>query len=87
MSFITLILIEKDDIKIIPEHYNTIIRIMNNDFKNTRCYTKNIEDPIFLDAGYLLVDREKRVIVNCQNAFARQHVHPNFSKEWLWIEL
>ncbi|MBS3127940.1 hypothetical protein J4410_02250 [Candidatus Woesearchaeota archaeon] len=86
MSFITLIVIEKEDIKIIPEHYNTIIRIMNHDFKNAKHYLKEAEE-IPLDAGYLLVDMNKKIIINGQSAFARQHLHPKYSTEWFWIEV
>ena len=87
MSFITLIVIKNQEIKVVPEHYSIIMRIMNHDFKNMQYYLKEMQDAIPLDAGYLLVDVEKKTIINGQSAFAKEHLHPKYSEDWFWIEL
>ncbi len=63
MSFITLITVEGDQISVVRGHYRKIMEILKGSeivFDSTKKY---------LDAGYILIDRNLGLVLNEQCAF------------------
>ena len=56
------------------------------DDKNIEYYLDYTEQPLSLDAGYLIVDTNTKTIVSNQSAFSKQHLKPSYAKDWFWIE-
>jgi hypothetical protein len=66
MSFVHLIIVKDDNIYLVNLHYRTAMKLLENGIDSSLPLLK----PRFLDAGYLLVDLNRQVIVNGQSAFA-----------------
>ena len=67
MSFITLILIKNKQLQTIKAHYHTIKKIIEHpDFE---IETVKQNNKIEIDAGYILIDCDKKILVNSQDTF------------------
>jgi len=84
MSLITLVLIKGLEITILNNHYEAIITIIKNNFKEIKKGTPTFQQPLDLDAGYILIDVNTQTVVSCQSAFHKQHI-PTL-KDWTWVE-
>ena len=70
MSFVTLILIKDQQLRMLSAHYRVIKNIIacaHFDFAAIK--TSNHH---FIDAGYILVDYDAKTIINAQDAFTPQ---------------
>ncbi len=65
MSYVHLIIAKDDSIYFVNVHYRTAMKLLENGIDSILPLLK----PHFLDAGYLLVDLNRQVIVNGQSAF------------------
>ncbi len=65
MSFVHLIIAKDDNIYLVNLHYRTAMKLLENGIDSVLPLLK----PRFLDAGYLLVDLNRQVVVNGQSAF------------------
>lgn len=65
MSYVHLIIAKDDSIYFVNVHYRTAMKLLENGIDSVLPLLK----PHFLDAGYLLVDLNRQVIVNGQSAF------------------
>lgn len=71
MSFVTLILIKDNQLQIISAHYRAIKKVIEYcDFAIEAVKTTNKTK---IDAGYILVDCDKKIVINMQNAFNLAH--------------
>lgn len=67
MSYTILILIKNKQLQTINTHYKIIKKITeNNNFEIQPVKTTNTTK---LDTGYILLDYDKKIIINAQNAF------------------
>jgi len=64
MSYVHLIIAKDDNLYLVNVHYRTAMKVLENPEK-----VLPLLKPRFLDAGYLVVDLNRQVIVNGQNAF------------------
>ena len=65
MSFVHLIIAKDDNIYLVNVHYRTAMNLLEKGIDSILPLLK----PRFLDAGYLLVDLNRQVVVNGQSAF------------------
>ena len=65
MSYVHLIIAKDDSIYFVNVHYRTAMKLLENGIDSVLPLLK----PRFLDAGYLVLDLNKRTIVNGQGAF------------------
>ena len=91
MSFIHIVLIEKNQFMSMQAHYNEAIKLLNSITKKRIYEPVTYGTEIFLDAGYLLIDVDKKMVISVQNAFGIKHlskdVQKKFRQEWICIEL
>ena len=64
MSYVHLIIAKDDNLYLVNVHYRTAMKVLENPEKVLPLLKSR-----FLDAGYLVVDLNRQVIVNGQNAF------------------
>ncbi len=85
MSEITVIFIEGNEISFLKAHYRKVMDIVNNNFKPLR----KLEKKEKLDAGYLLIDLDKKLMLDCQSGFSIEHLNPdikvNIIKNWYYL--
>lgn len=67
MSFVTLVLIKNKEMQIINAHYRVIKKII--EYCDFEIETVKKENKTIIDAGYILVDCDKKIIMNAQDAF------------------
>ena len=67
MSFVTLILIKDKQLQTISAHYSVIKKIM--EYYDFGIETVKSSNKTEIDAGYILVDCDRKIIVDAQNAF------------------
>jgi len=78
MSFVTLILIKDKQLQIVSAHYCTIKKIVEYcDFGIQTIKTTNKTE---IDEGYMLVDCDKKIVINMQNAFSIHDLLCDFEK-------
>ena len=65
MSFVNIFIIKDDNVYFISTHYKNAIKVLNRPENILPCLRSK-----FLDAGYIVVDLNKKLIVNSQSAFA-----------------
>jgi len=68
MSFVTLILIKDQQVRMLSAHYRIIknmIAFCDFDFAQVKTSTYHV-----IDAGYILIDYDAKTIINAQNAFS-----------------
>lgn len=86
MSEIIVMLVEDKEISFIKAHYRLIMGILNNNFKNIRQLKQKQQK---LDAGYLLIDLDKKLMLDCQSGFSIEHLKPeiklNIIKNWYYL--
>lgn len=91
MSFITLIIIQKTRIAVIQKHYRFVIEFFNTEFSDIDVYTQDRTYDPWLDAGYIIIDFNNRVIVNSQIAFTfsdlEEKIEKKLQKKWEVISL
>jgi len=66
MSYVTVLIVKDDRVYVVSMHYKSVRRFIENGFEGVLRLLKYR----FLDAGYIVLDANKNVIVNGQNAFA-----------------
>ena len=66
MSFVVLIYVKKKSICVYDEHMTKIEEIIQ---QGDKCIDKQCCKKIKKDAGYIIIDEEKKVIINGQHAF------------------
>ena len=66
MSYVTVLLIKDDKVYVVSMHYKRVRRFIDEGFEGVLRLLKSR----FLDAGYIVLDANKNVIINGQNAFA-----------------
>ena len=85
MSEITIIFVEGNEISFLKAHYRKVMEMVNNNFKQI----KGLETRKKLDAGYLLVDLDKKLMLDCQSGFSIEHLNPdvkvNIIKNWYYL--
>jgi len=64
MSYVHLIITKDDNIYFVNVHYRTAMKLLEHPER-----VLSLLKPRFLDAGYLVVDLNRQVIVNGQSAF------------------
>ena len=78
MSFVTLILIKERKLTIISAHYRVIKRIIEYcDFGIEIVKSTNKTE---IDAGYLLIDIDNKVVIDAQCAFYTSNLLNEFKK-------
>ena len=73
MSTVHAVIIKDKKIQYATKHYRKIMEMLN---------TSKLTPRKMLDAGYILIDLDKKILLNCQNAFS---LHDLDEKEWLGI--
>ncbi len=68
MSEVQLILIKSNKIVCIKDHYRAVKEILSN------LEAVNNLSSQELDAGYILVDFDRRLVLNCQEAFSANEI-------------
>ena len=71
MSYVHLLIIKDDNVYLVSVHYRTAMKLVEKGVDKILPLLKSR----YLDAGYLVLDLNKRVIVNGQNAFPVQKAH------------
>lgn len=66
MSYIYLIIVNKNRVCNFSIHYRTAMKLLDNDILST---INLLKDKKFVDAGYLLIDFDRNQVINAQNAF------------------
>ncbi len=61
MSIVNAVIIKDRKIRFVRKHYREIMKILNE---------KKPRAKQFLDAGYIIVDLDRKIILNCQDAFS-----------------
>ncbi len=86
MSEIAVVLIEDNEIAFIKAHYRFIIGLLNKNFKKSKALKRKQQK---LDAGYLLIDKDKKIMLDCQSGFSIEHLNPeiklNILKNWYYL--
>jgi hypothetical protein len=86
MSEITVVLIEDNEVFFVKAHYRFIIDLINSNFKKTLELKQKKQK---LDAGYLLIDLDKKLMLDCQSGFSIEHLKPkiklNIIKNWYYL--
>ncbi|MBI2564374.1 hypothetical protein HYV79_00085 [Candidatus Woesearchaeota archaeon] len=67
MSYVTLIIIHENYIYTINSHYTKIITLLKNDIKRI---LSSVSKKSSLDGGYILLDLNKKQIINAQDCFS-----------------
>jgi hypothetical protein len=65
MSYVHLVIAKDDNVYFVSVHYRTAMKLLDKGVDSILPLLK----PRFLDAGYLMVDLNRQVIVNGQCAF------------------
>ena len=65
MSFVHLIIIQKNSVYNLHAHYRTVQRIIE---QGSDEFTRFLPGK-YKDAGYIIIDHDKKTIINCQDAF------------------
>ena len=72
-------------------HYRLVFNFLNNECKGKEAFTHEHQFDSYLDAGYLLIDFNKKIIVNSQLAFAfadlDEQIKKNLQTKWEVITL
>jgi hypothetical protein len=68
MSFVHLIIIHKNAVYNLHAHYRTAQRILE---QGSDEFTRFLPGK-YRDAGYIIIDHDKKTIINCQDAFRIQ---------------
>lgn len=74
MSSITLILIKDRNISFRELHYRHIISILSSSCVGIEGIVQDTAPDRFLDAGYILIDLDRKRIVSGQDAFSIHHL-------------
>tara|TARA_Y100000310_G_C20697289_1_gene826614 strand:- start:30 stop:311 length:282 start_codon:yes stop_codon:yes gene_type:complete len=74
MSKLNLIVIEKDKIHNTQLHYRYVISLINNLFKGINALKRIKPEDHYLDAGYVIIDFNLRMIFFSQYAFSLKHL-------------
>lgn len=69
---------------ILHDHYMRILKIINTHFKNMLPSLIPFQ-PVYADAGYIIIDQNTRTIINAQCAFSKHHIK-QYYQEWVWID-
>ena len=64
MSYVHLLIAKDDNIYLVNVHYRTAMKLLEHPER-----VLPLLKPRFLDAGYLVVDFDKKIVVNGQDAF------------------
>lgn len=67
---ITLIVIANGRMSVSDLHYRHVIEILASSFSCIEALVNDAPHPAVLDAGYLLVDTDSKIMVNRQDAFS-----------------
>lgn len=65
MSYVNLFIVKDDNVYYISAHYQTAMKILEKGIEPCLRFLR----AKFLDAGYLVIDCNKRLVINSQNAF------------------
>ena len=65
MSYVHLVIAKDDNIYFVNVHYRAAMKLLEKGIDSVLPLLK----PRFLDAGYIMIDLNRQVIVNGQNAF------------------
>lgn len=68
MSYVHMLIIKDDNVYLVSVHYRTAMKLIEKGVDRILPLLKSR----YLDAGYLVLDLNKRVIVNGQHAFPVQ---------------
>ncbi len=68
MSIVNAVIIQDRKIKFTRKHYREIMKILNK---------KKPGAKKFIDAGYIIVDLDRKVLMNCQDAFPLSDLKKN----------
>jgi len=80
MSKLSLIVIEKENIHVTQLHYRYIINLINNLFKGINSLKKMPPEDHFLDAGYVIIDFNLRMLFFAQYAFGLKDLKKDILK-------
>ena len=78
MSFVTLILIKNKQLQTISAHYSVIKKII--EYCDFGIETVKIANKTEIDAGYIIVDCDRKMIVDAQNAFHTNNLLTEFER-------
>ena len=77
MSIVNAVIIKNKKIRFVRQHYRDIMKILNK----KKPHARN-----FIDAGYIIVDLDRKVLLNCQDAFPltdlKKNELRNMFSEW-----
>jgi len=65
MSYVHLLIAKDDCVYLVNVHYRTAMRLLEKGVDSILPLLK----PKFLDAGYIVIDCNRKTVVNCQTAF------------------
>lgn len=68
MSLINLIVIDGENIHFVQTHYRIVENLFNNGFRELNWFLRINKQKKYLDAGYILLDFNRKLIINGQNA-------------------
>lgn len=83
MSMLTLAIIKNEKTRSIRVHYRNVIRLLDNKLRNiNQIYSVAVEDknPVPYDAGIIIINLDKKVIVNYQWAFSLHNLEKDSRK-------
>jgi hypothetical protein len=60
MSFVNVVVVKNRKIKIFREHFRKAINALE----------QNIQPTLFVDGGYLIIDFDSKIILDCQDCFS-----------------
>jgi len=66
MSNVNLLVIKNENVYFLSIHYRTLINLLDNNFNK---FFELIKRKTYLDSGFVIVDLNKEIIINSQNAF------------------
>lgn len=78
MSFVTLILIKNKQLQTINAHYSVIKKII--EYCDFCIETVKKTGKTEIDAGYILVDCDRKTIIDAQNAFHTNNLLKEFER-------
>ncbi len=74
MSFVTLILVRNGRVYVLNAHWRTIKLVL----AKTDLAIAFVKSSFALDAGYLVVDCDRRVVMSYQSAFSIKKIFSNY---------
>ncbi len=66
MSNVNLLIINNENVYFLSIHYKTLIWLLENDFNKI---LEVLKRKTYLDAGFIVLDNNQKLIINSQNAF------------------